>query len=236
MLDEAPPPFVIHDACSNGVPSDAGNIGYSMLRRGAIATISASDLSYAWDWPNQVTEEWVKPANINGCSSSISAEYAQNVFEGMSAGEALGTTIANANDGHGYMSWYQKSLFNLYGDPLMRMVMCREDTECENNIFCDGEELCQDGFCFPGEPVVCEPTEDCEDMICDEDLGCVESAECASNVDSGTSDTDTDTDTDTEVQDSGATVESMSAESGCTFMRIKNGETSLLTNLIRLLS
>jgi hypothetical protein len=241
MISDSPPAFVIHAACSNGVPSDANNLGYTLLRRGAIATVSASDLALGWYWPNQVTEEWKEQAVPNGDMSSMNADYASNLFEGMGAGEAFGTTIANTANtyvqGSSNLSWYQKTLFNLYGDPLVRMVMCREDADCEVRSDCWGEAHCEDGFCFAGEPVVCEPTEECETMVCEEGLGCVPSAECLADEDAGVSDGGADAGADTD-GDSGTpevtNFEDLSAKTGCSFAPWSFAEISLIELVTRL--
>jgi hypothetical protein len=188
MLDDAPPAFVVHGSCSNGYPESASNLGYNLVRRGAIATVSASRAAMTWHWPAADPEIWEKPESWDGDVIDIVSEYAVNVLDGNEAGRALGEAIALTTDGHGNDSWYQKSIQNLYGDPLTRLVMCREDAECENDLYCDGEELCDDGGCVPGDPIVCEPIAGCADMVCDELLGCVPGPSCDDSGDGGPGD------------------------------------------------
>ncbi len=232
MLTESPPPFVVHGSCSNGTPEDASNLGYSMLRRGAITTLSASRVALAWHVPDFETEHWEKLDVWDGCVVDLVADYAVNVLDGMEAGRAIGETIAETSDISEDTSWYQKSIQNLYGDPLVRLVMCREDADCDNHVLCDGEELCAEGSCFPGEPVVCEPEGDCDDMVCKENVGCVPGDTCESSstgtdtdsdADSGTdadadtdadTDVDTDSDSDTDI-DEEPSPENLSAKSSC---------------------
>jgi hypothetical protein len=66
--------------------------------------------------------------------------------------------------------------------------MCREDAECENDLYCDGEELCDDGVCAPGAPVVCDPIPGCADMVCDDLLGCQPGPSCVDTPDGGSGD------------------------------------------------
>lgn len=168
MLEDAPPPFVVHDSCSNATPESPDNLAYNLLRRGAIATMAATRVAYAWSFPYADPELWIQSETIDGDSSDMGTEFAQNVIAGSAAGQALGDTIAVTTDGQGLISMYQKSNMNLYGDPLVRLVMCRVGAECDDGDWCDGLEWCDEGSCQPGTPVVCEPTDECEEMVCDE--------------------------------------------------------------------
>ena len=48
------------------------------------------------------------------------------------------------------------STSEIYGDPLVRLVMCREDPDCDNGLYCDGTERCLAGSCQPAAaPVDC---------------------------------------------------------------------------------
>ena len=51
---------------------------------------------------------------------------------------------------------------------------CRSHEDCSNGLFCDGEEICVDGLCLPGEAVLCDDANDCTDDACsEEEPGCV---------------------------------------------------------------
>lgn len=179
MLLEAPPPFVIHGSCSNGYPESSTNLGYAMLRRGAIGTVSASREAMTWHWPSQDPEIWEKPDVWDGDVIDIVTEFSVNLLDGMEAGRALGEAIALTTDLQGGNSWYQKAIQNLYGDPLVRLVMCRDDDDCDNGVFCDGQERCEYGSCVPGPPVECGPVDGCDDVLCDEEAGaCVPGPTC----------------------------------------------------------
>ncbi len=195
MLETAPPTFVIHGSCSNGYPESADNLGYNLLRRGAIGTVSASRAALTWHFPDPETEIWEKPDYWDGDVIDIVTEYSNNLLDGMEAGRALGEALAATSNSQGVVSFYQKCIQNLYGDPLIRLVMCRIDADCDNELFCDGEEICDDGSCVSaGEPVECAPTEECDEMACDEDEdACMPSGSCI--PDGGIPDSGTDTDT-----------------------------------------
>ncbi|MGH9797184.1 MAG: hypothetical protein ACRD5D_03395, partial [Candidatus Polarisedimenticolia bacterium] len=45
-----------------------------------------------------------------------------------------------------------------------------DGTSCSDGLFCNGEEVCRDGTCFAGPPVVCEDDGNpCTDIKCDEE-------------------------------------------------------------------
>jgi Peptidase family C25/Propeptide_C25 len=202
-LTEAPPPFVIHGSCSNGTPETPSNLGYSVLRRGAISTLSATRVAAAWHIPDYETENWEKLDEWDGCVIDIVTEYAVRLLDGFEAGRAHGTAIALTTDGAGSNSWYQKSIQNLYGDPLSRLVVCREDSDCNNWVLCDGEEICDDGSCVPGLPKDCDPVGGCE-TECHETEGCIAVEGCTpepepeTQTNDGGSEIDTDAGSDTD--------------------------------------
>jgi hypothetical protein len=45
---------------------------------------------------------------------------------------------------------------------------CRNDEECDNGLFCDGEETCLEGECLAGTAVTCDDSDDCTTDRCDE--------------------------------------------------------------------
>ncbi|MBW2263315.1 MAG: hypothetical protein JRG91_15210, partial [Deltaproteobacteria bacterium] len=48
---------------------------------------------------------------------------------------------------------------------------CTSDDECDNGLFCDGEETCDSGECQPGTAVDCDDSDPCTMDSCDDDLG-----------------------------------------------------------------
>jgi hypothetical protein len=179
MLEDAPPPFVVHGSCSNATPETADNLGYNLLRRGAIATLAATRSALTWHWPSEDPEAWEKPTVIDGDVIDMTTEYAQSLLQGSEAGRAHGDMIALTTDAWSMPTAYQRSIQNLYGDPLVRLVMCRVGAECDDGAYCDGLEWCDEGSCRGGEPIVCEPTDACAEMVCDDAAGaCVPGPSC----------------------------------------------------------
>jgi hypothetical protein len=168
MLEDAPPPFVVHGSCSNATPETADNLAYNLLRRGAIATLAATRSALTWHFPVADPEMWLKPDEIDGDVVDMTTEYAHSVLAGAEAGRAHGDMIAVTTNFYGEAGMYQKSIQNLYGDPLVRLVMCRTGAECDDGDWCDGLEWCDDGACQAGTPIVCAPTDECAEMVCDE--------------------------------------------------------------------
>ena len=49
-----------------------------------------------------------------------------------------------------------------------------DSAECDDHLWCTGEEHCLDGYCQPGEPMECHDGIGCTDDLCDElTAGCV---------------------------------------------------------------
>jgi len=46
---------------------------------------------------------------------------------------------------------------------------CAGDYECQNGIFCDGQERCVDGECMPADKPACEDDIECTEATCDEE-------------------------------------------------------------------
>ena len=45
---------------------------------------------------------------------------------------------------------------------------CTSDAECDDQLFCNGTELCVGGTCLAGEPLICDDSIACTDDSCDE--------------------------------------------------------------------
>jgi Mg-chelatase subunit ChlD len=108
-LDDTTPAFTFQGSCLNGYPENSDNLGYSLLEQGAIATVSASRVSWnacfdpAWD-----------PNPASGTNANLTYHYAMRIMKDSSSGHALYITKANVNSG---WSWMNKMDYNIYGDP-----------------------------------------------------------------------------------------------------------------------
>ncbi|MBN1888318.1 MAG: DUF11 domain-containing protein [Thermoflexales bacterium] len=117
-LDDNHPAFVFQNSCLNGYPEEVNNLQYALLKRGAIATVSASRVS----WFNT----GVGYGGFDGSStnSGLAYEYARRLVEdNLPAGDALYETKAAVSGG-----WTERSrlmnfyVFNLYGDPSVPLL------------------------------------------------------------------------------------------------------------------
>ncbi len=55
-------------------------------------------------------------------------------------------------------------------------IACDEDSECDDGVFCNGEETCRDGFCRQGTRVDCDDDIECTIDRCSESEGRCENA------------------------------------------------------------
>ena len=108
-LNDSRPAFTYQCSCLNGYPEYSSNLGYSLLKRGAVATVSASRSSW------YTTGYW-RP-NGNADSVEIGYRYFGNLIRGrMNAGDAL-YKAKNSLLSRDAKRWMNKFDFNLYGDP-----------------------------------------------------------------------------------------------------------------------
>ncbi len=105
-LDDHYPAFTFQCSCLNGYPERADNLGYALLKRGAIATDSASRVS--WYYPGQV--------DFTNTDSNAGMTYRYAI--------KLVRDHKPCGDAHFEMMyetpneiWMNHCVFNLYGDP-----------------------------------------------------------------------------------------------------------------------
>ncbi len=108
-LNNATPAYVAQVSCSNGSPETTTNLGYSLLKKGAIGTFSASRVSWyylgAWSAANQ------------GDNASYGYYlYQRMAAQNQTAGQALAGLRASLSLSSGE-TWMNATDFNLYGDP-----------------------------------------------------------------------------------------------------------------------
>lgn len=105
-LDDRYPSFTFQASCWNGYPESEDNLGYQLLKRGAIVTDSSSRESY---YTIRETEFTYSGSNAGRCY-----QYAKNLIrDHLSCGEAHFQISASVPD-HQVPN---KVIFNLYGDP-----------------------------------------------------------------------------------------------------------------------
>lgn len=105
-LDDNYPSFVFQCSCSNGYPEASYNLGYSLLRQGAVATVCASRVS--WYYPGQTTFA------ATDSNAGMTYRYAYKLLrDHLPCGDAhyqMQVTVPK-------LIWMNHCVFNLYGDP-----------------------------------------------------------------------------------------------------------------------
>jgi len=125
-LDDGHPSFTYQCSCTNGYPENTNNLQYAILKRGGIATVSASRVS----WFNT----GVGYGDFDGSTtnSGIGYEYVQNIASNIPAGESLywAKSSMTPESNTRLMNFYD---FNLYGDPSIGITA--HGTPHDNRIF-----------------------------------------------------------------------------------------------------
>ncbi|MCB0033732.1 MAG: hypothetical protein KDE51_06930, partial [Anaerolineales bacterium] len=110
-LNNSRPAITYLNSCTNGYPESSSNLGYNLLRFGAIGTVSASRVSWysMGQWQPYKTD-----------NAGLGYRYMAYIADGDSTGLALYTVKANFGYS-GNTKWMNLMDFNLYGDPLTRI-------------------------------------------------------------------------------------------------------------------
>jgi hypothetical protein len=127
VLDNAHPAIVYQNSCSNGDPETTNNLGYALLIKGAVATVSASRVSWysvgTWD-----------PELYLGDNASLGYYFSQQVARGDPLGKALFDIKSQMGPGWGGETWMNLMDFNLYGDPAANLYSCKDTHEPNNDL------------------------------------------------------------------------------------------------------
>ncbi len=120
VLDDSCPSFVVQVSCHNGYPEFSNNLGYSLLKQGAIGTISGTRVTWyaigSWD-------------TSLGASVGDNASYGYYMFDEMGVNNNdVGTALVNCKSSFGTgwasgASWMNMVEFSLYGDPALALVV-----------------------------------------------------------------------------------------------------------------
>jgi len=161
------PGIVFLGSCSNGEPEVPSNIGYNLIKHVAIASLPASRMS--WGAVFVLGEEgWIE--SHDGDSFSMGAKFVRSLLEGgKTIGSAWADTLDQTLEPNGN-AWYSKAEYNIQGDPSINYFQCTDDSHCDDGIFCNGAETCdEDGMCRL-EPVDCSHLDDdCHKGVCSEE-------------------------------------------------------------------
>jgi len=106
-LNDSKPSFTFQCSCNNGEPEDDNNLGYALLKNGAVATVSASRVSW------YIVGPW-RPRMLTD-NAEIGYRYVEKLIKDrLSAGVAL----YEAKEMLPHDGWWMNLFdFNLYGDP-----------------------------------------------------------------------------------------------------------------------
>ena len=105
-LDDQYPSFTFQVSCLNGYPENSNNLGYALLKRGAITTDSATRVS--WYYPGQTT------FSNSDSNAGLAYTYALKLIrDHLPCGDAHFEMMTDVPNG----IWMNHCVFNLYGDP-----------------------------------------------------------------------------------------------------------------------
>jgi hypothetical protein len=110
VLDNSHPAFVYQCSCLNGYPENSNNLGYALLKQGAIATGSASRVSW------YAVGSW-SPNRSYADNANIGYYFMQRIANEDPVGKALYDEKSLMGSGWGGSSWMNLMDFNIYGDP-----------------------------------------------------------------------------------------------------------------------
>lgn len=105
-LDDHYPSFTFQVSCLNAYPENSMNLGYALLKRGAIATDSATRVS--WYYPGQV--DYTNTDSNTGMAYRYALKLVRDHMPCGDAHSAMMTAVPN-------ILWANHCVFNLYGDP-----------------------------------------------------------------------------------------------------------------------
>lgn len=114
QLNDDHPSFVFQVSCDNGYPETTNNLGYSLLKQGAITTLSASRVS--WYAIGSWSTNWYASVGDNASF----AYYMYDRMAGVSSqkvGDALNWCRSSFGFNWRWESWMNRLDFNLYGEP-----------------------------------------------------------------------------------------------------------------------
>jgi hypothetical protein len=63
-----------------------------------------------------------------------------------------------------------KMELNYFGDPSLTLGIkpCKSNSDCDDHLFCNGQEVCVSGICKKGIPLKCDGNNSCNESFCDE--------------------------------------------------------------------
>lgn len=126
--------FVFQSSCLNGYPENPNNLGYALLRQGAVCTVSASRVSW------YVMGQWSYWGIID--NAGIGYTYVNLLVNGSSAGKALYDGKNGLVNPWIWIGWMNLFDFNLYGDPSLRLGIPQPMPATPESAYDDNKNMC----------------------------------------------------------------------------------------------
>ncbi len=154
-------PFIFQASCLNGSIQSEGSLAYNMLRKTAVGVVGASQVSYGlifsdYDLSSQDIFAYGTVFTDALVNNKVPAEVLFETKTRWSYRDVLLTV---------------KYEINYLGDPSLKLNIqtCSTDSDCDDSIFCNGREICVEGFCEKESgSMPCLESAECEESICDE--------------------------------------------------------------------
>ena len=154
--------FVFQGSCLNGTIETSGSLAYSILKNTAVGVVGASQVSYGTIFSDYYTG--------SHDIFSYGAVFTDAVVKNKIPAQILFETKEKWSNNN--VRLIIKHETNYLGDPSLNLNMrqCNSDTDCDDSIFCNGLEVCVEGFCEKLANSIPCPDQgiECESNVCDE--------------------------------------------------------------------
>ena len=154
-------PFVFQGSCLNGSIQSEDSLAYNMLKTTSVGVVGASQVSYGLIF-----------SDYDLSSQDIFAYgtiFTDAVVNNKIPAEVLFETKERWLDRD--VRLIVKHETNYLGDPSLKLNIqtCSQDSDCDDSIFCNGSEVCVEGFCEKAkDSYPCLTENECESSTCDE--------------------------------------------------------------------
>lgn len=154
--------FVFQGSCLNGTIERDGSLAYTMLLETSVGVVGASQVSYGGIYKNYNLDQ----QDIFAYGTVFTDALVNNKIPA----QVLFETKEKWSDY--YVLLTDKQETNYLGDPSLSLNIrsCYSDSDCDDSLYCNGKEVCKDGFCDKAEGALpCENSKNsCEINVCDE--------------------------------------------------------------------
>lgn len=108
-LDTGYPSIVFQGSCLNGLPENSDNLGYTLLKKRAIGTVSASRVGWYTPGSTHTNND-----RVGGLGVNFTLKITQDAL-------ALSDALFETKIERSVTSWMNHLVFNLYGDPSLTL-------------------------------------------------------------------------------------------------------------------